>query len=692
MGDSTLGRARIDLTRGVVAGSHVTLRLTYVAGKYGIDDSGSVKIVQRFATDAGTPQFDDPGAPNYVTARTTSRARTLLRYDAKANTRPWGRTLYVKIVGGYLREGDELTVTYGDRSNGSPGWRAQTFCEDTLEFKVLVDRFATCAYEEVPESPTIRIVAGPAVRLVAVAPTMARVGERVLVRFRADDQWGNPVGKPRARRFPGFPAQGTYTIAVRDARRGLECETNPIVVRKDVPLGRYWADLHGQSEETIGSNTIDDYFAFGRDKAFLDICAHQGNDFQVTDSFWRKVNQATREFYDPGRFVTFPGYEWSGNTGMGGDRNVYYKSEGRPISRSCRALIPRGEASFPDSAAVEELFSVVREQGGMTFAHVGGRWADLARHEEGVEVGVEVHSAWGTAEWLLADALAQGHRMAIVANSDGHKGRPGASHPGASHFGSYGGLTCVLAERLDRDAVWAAYQARHVYATTGARIFLDVRTANGALMGDVVQAEGPVTLRAHVAGTAPIERVELRNGMKTVRTFRPYSKGDPGNRIKVAWQGAEYRGRGRHVTWDGELRVTGNRIRRITPVNFLNRLKPCRLASPRRVAWESVTTGALAGVIAELEHRDRGTIEVNTAQKRFRLALDRIGLSPRRYRAGGLGKSIEVYRLPTVNRAREMAFECRVSRFHPGDNPLHFHVVQEDGHRAWSSPIYVVVQ
>ena len=80
----------------------------------------------------------------------------------------------------------------------------------------------------------------------------------------------------------------------------------------------------------------------------------------------------------------------------------------------------------------------------------GGGHADMAMHTEGVEVAMEVHSAWGTFQWPVDDALKRGYRIGICANSDGHKTRPGASHPGASTFGSLGGLTCVLAKKLDR--------------------------------------------------------------------------------------------------------------------------------------------------------------------------------------------------------------------------------------------------
>ena len=41
--------------------------------------------------------------------------------------------------------------------------------------------------------------------------------------------------------------------------------------------------------------------------------------------------------------------------------------------------------------------------------------------------------------------------VGVVTNSDGHKGRPGASYPGAGKFGAIGGLSCFLMDKLDRE-------------------------------------------------------------------------------------------------------------------------------------------------------------------------------------------------------------------------------------------------
>ena len=64
--------------------------------------------------------------------------------------------------------------------------------------------------------------------------------------------------------------------------------------------------------------------------------------FQITEGFWRELDRHTAAFDAPGRFVTLPGYEWSGNTTLGGDRNVFFTTEGRPMRRSSRALLDAG--------------------------------------------------------------------------------------------------------------------------------------------------------------------------------------------------------------------------------------------------------------------------------------------------------------------------------------------------------------
>ena len=143
-----MGSATVSPTGRFEAGSFEEFTVTYTAGYFGIDDTGSIKIVHRFASDMGRPQFDDPAAPNFTTVEASNGAVLLVEYDMKRNIRPWDKTLYIKVVRGFLSEGDRIIVRFGDRRQGSPGIRLQTFCEETFEFRVLVDAIATYNYVE----------------------------------------------------------------------------------------------------------------------------------------------------------------------------------------------------------------------------------------------------------------------------------------------------------------------------------------------------------------------------------------------------------------------------------------------------------------------------------------------------------------------------------------------------------------
>ena len=161
--------------------------------------------------------------------------------------------------------------------------------------------------------------------------------------------------------------------------------------------------------------------------------------FQVTAAEWDSVKRETARFNEPGRCAVLLGYEWSGMTPGGGDRNVIFRGDDGPIHRSSHAEVDDMSDAATDCFPVTQLFDRLRGRDDvMLIPHVGGRYADIvAFHDPALEKLVEIYSDWGRFEWLLHDALRNGYRVGVVANSDGHKGRPGASHPGASTFGAY---------------------------------------------------------------------------------------------------------------------------------------------------------------------------------------------------------------------------------------------------------------
>ena len=744
-----LGSAVLDQTGEFQAGSYQSFTLTYTAGRFGIDDSGSIRIVFRFATDQTNPQFDDPTAPGFTEVVASNNAVIQVRFDPKGNIRPWDRTLQIKVVKGFMKEGDTITVRFGVTDHGGAGMRLQTFCENRYEFRVLVDPIATYNFQTLPEQPAISIVPGAPETWVAVIPSTITRREPFALKIKAEDKWGNPTNKASTtlavksnciiENLPEFievnsgdfatiisgiiaNITGPLEIMLHAPDGSLVATCNPAFVFDAPDLKSYWGDLHGQSEETLGTNSATNYFAFGRDRAFLDVCAHQGNDFQMTDTFWKDLNRITSHFNQDGQYVTLPGYEWSGNTALGGDRNVYFPVEGRKMRRSSHALIEDQSDLDSDCHTASELFKAFadnEEWDVISFAHCGGRYADITKAHDGrFEKSVEVHSAWGTFEWILQDAFKNGYRVGIIGNSDGHKGRPGASYPGAGWFGAVGGLTCFLMPELTRSSLIDCINARHHYATTGGpsgRMCLKVsvsfdgpatqylndplldkncltKPCSQAMMGDIIfLPEGAANLKISVDAAAPVLCINIFNGTDHLECYHPYEESDLGDRIIILWEGAEYRGRFRTVSWDGSAHFDKATITSAEPINFFNLDKKLDLTSNSELVWQSITTGNFAGFITRLTDSKLGSITLKTPLINESVKLTDIGYDGKLIDASdSLPRRIQMFRLPDYNPHTSVSIERRLEPKMGRDNPFYVRITLEDGTQAWSSPIYIM--
>lgn len=515
----------------------------------------------------------------------------------------------------------------------------------------------------------------------------------------------------RAMCFENLTVEEEGTLTIQVLIGGVEvAEAGPLVIKAGDVAG-FWGDLHGQTGETVGVNSIESYFDFARNKAFLDVSAHQGNDFQINAKFWARLNEVTAEVDEPGRFTAFPGYEWSGNTAIGGDHNVFFRTEGRRIRRCSHALLEDRSEMGTDAHTLSDLYKSLEDEDCVIYAHVGGRYANIHYdHDARLETAVEIHSAWGTFEWILTDGFPLGRRVGIVANSDGHKGRPGASYPGASTFGADGGLTCFLTDNNDRDSIFEAQRRRRHYATTGCRMHMDVsvhipgggtifernpdavpdtpvHAADTATMDDIVQTSADeVELSLEVLAHAGIERIEVRNGTEVLQVLRPYAEEGLGER--VLWRGAEYRGRGRDTAWRGRAVFSDALITDFQTINRWNPERQLQKSGTSSVLFDTITTGNFMGFDAWLSGRD-GTLEITTNRGDLSLNVADIGFEDTVLEAGGLERKLRAFRLPGDSLPREISATQTIKLAPAGDNPVWICVTTEDGYQAWSSPIYL---
>ena len=163
---------------------------------------------------------------------------------------------------------------------------------------------------------------------------------------------------------------------------------------------------------------------------------------------------------EDGRLVCYPGVEWCGTAGVGGDHNVVFLAEDTTLARSLEWHVGMASsAPVPQTWPITQLYAAYDKDPDsyLLIPHVGGRRAILDWHHPAVRA-ID-RSAFRPGEptpgssrmrWLA------GSRLGASAASDEHRGRPGGGAPGANIFGGHGGLTGVLASELTRADVGRA--------------------------------------------------------------------------------------------------------------------------------------------------------------------------------------------------------------------------------------------
>ena len=712
------GHATINPKKDVVAGSYGTWNLTLTVGKHGIDDGGHIKIAWRDVSDWKRPQFLKPSNVNYTTVITTGNAELDVCFEKSGYIRPWRPCLTITIYDGFLAEGDTVTIIYGDTSEGGPGSMAQTFVEDSFEFRVLVDPFGTGQYTLVPDSPVLKIVAGDPELVRVTVPSETVIGNPTWLSVRIEDEWGNPTphytrtamfssSDPKAslpppytfrwkdkgvHRFEDltFQTVGVHYVTIFDEKRNKISTSNPIVVyekQKEVTL--FWGDLHGQTEETVGTGTVDQYFCFARDAAALDFISHVGNDFQITNDHYKDTQRAVKEFHAPGRFITFLGYEWSGNTPAGGDHNVYFLKDDQIIHRSSHTQVEDKSDEKTDRYPISRLLETFHGRNDViVIPHIGGRRANLDYHVPSLTPFIEIFSVHGHFEWFAREAVGERSlQVGFIGGSDDHTCKPGGAKPISMMEATNGGLMGVYARELTRESLWEAFRKRHVFATTGERIILHV-TCGNAMMGDEITLNKPPTISVEVIGTTNLEKVEIIRGVDIIYVHQLSPSNSISNKIKIVWSGARVTTRRRNTDWSGEINIDKGKIISAEEFAFDLPWEGIIEKTNQRVSWSSTTAGDFDGVILTLEAPEDTRIMFNTKPARFSFQLNRLE-SPLIVEAGKIEQKVEISRISGKESPINVNFTYTDREVRPGINPYYVRVVQSDGEKAYSSPIFV---
>jgi len=356
-----------------------------------------------------------------------------------------------------------------------------------------------------------------------------------------------------------LPEKGVYRFTVIDKSSGMEVVSNPTIC-SDNGQPRYWGMIHGHTEMSDGTGSLEWYFHQLKNEVMLDFAAPGDHDhlWETPDDYWAITCEAVKRWNDPGEFVTLLGYEWAKWRKNGdADRNVYYLENDRSMYRSDDGEFPSPPELFKALDENNEKAIVIPHHTGH-----GGNFCDWKDHDEKFERLVEIYQVRGSYECSPEDgnpvperpskvepfekgyvrnALATGWRIGFTAGGDDHNGQWGTEfRSGDPESGYKQGLMCVEADEKTRDSVFAGMYDRRVVATTGSRMIL-AYDLNGTPMGselslkDNPEMASSRKLSVQFHGTAPVDRIDIIRNNKVVHSV-------PGNGeldMNVTWEDTE---------------------------------------------------------------------------------------------------------------------------------------------------------
>ncbi|MCP5113024.1 MAG: DUF3604 domain-containing protein, partial [bacterium] len=427
-------------------GSWQTIKQTATVRELPIETGGAIMLGVPFLTDPGRLQYDDPRADNYVSLGSSNPnvrwEKTTVRWSGMhGGFRAAVPNLAFQLASGRLESGDTVTIVYGDRSGGSRGWQMQSFQNDGCLRPLYFDLEGNGIFVGA-QWPAFSVVGGAVNDVRATVPSVVRTGERFDLVLRSEDRQFNratgsipeynisldgdrvrsvPAGSPALKRIEGLRLSqpGVYRYEVSSADGGITSLSNPVLVDDSPGRRIYWGETHGHTGMAEGQGTVDTFYRYGRDDAQLDFLGLSEHDIWTDAREWKQMRRAVDHYSEPGKFIAFLAYEWTNQRGRGGHHNVLFR---RPDGRRARTVLDAYDLSL--------LYQKLREKNRrddvlvIPHAHQAGDWR---RSDPDLEPLVEIQSMHGTFEWFGNYYLRQGHRVGLIAASDGHRSRPGYS-------------------------------------------------------------------------------------------------------------------------------------------------------------------------------------------------------------------------------------------------------------------------
>jgi len=474
-----------------------------------------------------------------------------------------------------LEAGNPFTVVVGSpKASQQNGTRAQTNAQRRRAFNLYVDPTGKGRYDE-PEVFTLDVRGNSLATIKVLAPSFVTRNKRFDVVVRFEDEFGNLTSRAPADTLvelshehlrenlswklfvpeTGFIAlpnlyfnePGIYTIQLLNTKTKEVFRSSPIKCFAENARHLFWGALHGESERIDSTENIESCLRHFRDEKAANFFASSPfeNQEETSNETWKLITQNIAEFDEADRFSTFLGFQWVGNRGEEGVRQMIYGKEGKQLLR-------RKDPKYSSLKKIYKSFSPKELISIPSFTMGKGFEFNFEEFDPEFERVVEIYHSWGSSECTKKEGnelpIESSSKVGIQESPEGSiqaalqkNRRFGFVAGGLDDRGIYSecyesdqvqyapGLTAIIATEHSRSALIEALYNRSCYATTGERIILGLYLA-GLPMGTEVSTAAKHGLRinrhlsGYAAGTGNIAKLEIIRNGKVIKTFE--GKGD----------------------------------------------------------------------------------------------------------------------------------------------------------------------
>ncbi len=623
------------------AGSMGTLRQTWRVGTRPMETGGGFWVARHFAANYGQFQAIDPAAPGYISITSNDddavfEPVTIMASGPHGGFRAPQPAISFQLVEGVLDRGSSVTITYGDTSAGGPGLRIPTFQSERMPFPIYIDLDGSEEWRPLDITPFI-VAGGTVTRVHGFGPSVVEPNETFEFSVRAEDQYYNratgeipafevlfndevvattPAGSGAVNVVELSIAEpGVQWVSLRSADGRIVGKANPILVEASPQQRIYWGDTHAHSGYSEGIGTVKQFMEYARDDARLDFVTHSEHDIWLDAGEWALIRKATADYDQPGKFITYLGWEWTRHTRFGGHHNVLF--------RDIEDQVPVSSLEYPVlSSLYAELHARHNANDVVVIPHAHNP-GDYRQSDPQLEPLVEMMSQHGNFQWFMEQYLAHGQQVGVVAASDDHLSRPGYSPTHRDSLAQWGGLGAVMAPERSRDAIFDGMKNRRTYATTGERIIVQF-DVNGANMGERTAFAESREISGRVIGTEAIRSITLFKNNEPLWHEEYLINDNPGTdqELLLSFDSSEVPHFNNDVPrgwrhWLGELVIEGASLDGAAPMDFINPGTQFFETDSNSIRFRTHTRGDTSSILLNLsEVSNDASITINLFETR----------------------------------------------------------------------------